>query len=386
MLIVRPSLFVLAVLFSTVASTSTAQSQTAQKPAPKPSANSTAAPATGCQWVGDGMASGWVCRNANNGSQSGSTSVVPRTEYTAPHTPAGAGYLNALQAFFNGMAPHNTPPPEPEASSLSSESTREASPLPASPLIDPSDFANAGKDSISQSMDDLLDHCPEAVQYVESPTGLVGEFDRVFKQYEIKKEGIASIQKVKDDLLDDTWWARSSGPDVAREVKFVADGLSDIFGMLSPGGAVVKGIQQIEDVTNNQEAIYDTVGQVRQGVDLIKTAYDQKDDVHKATQKVAADLSMVLMKDFIRMKGYGRVVPFIDFGQHLEERAKTEKEGAEFKAEVESQLRKLDTQISVYQNQVNDAVQVMNAMNALHDTVIGVCVPKSIPIGTGSKN
>jgi hypothetical protein len=383
----RLNLFIPTVVFSIAVSAATAQSQTAQKPAPKPAANSTSAPAAGCHWeYGDGMASGLVCPNANNGSQPGSTSVAPRIVYTAPRTPAGAGYLNALQAFFSGMAPQYTPPPEPEPSSLSSESTGKASPLPASPLIDPSDFANAGKDSISQSMDDLLDHCPEAVQYVESPTGLVGEFDRVFKQYQIKKEGIALIQKVKDDLLNDTWWARSSGPDVAREVKFVADGLNDIFGMLSPGGEVVNGLKQIEDVSANQEFTNTLVGRVGDGVNVIKGAYDRKDNVYQAAEKVAADVSEIAMKEYIKNKAYGRVLPFINFAEHLAERAKTQKEGAEFKVEVQSQLRKLDVQINIFQNQVNDAVKAMNAINALHDAVIGVCVQKSIPVGTGSKN
>jgi hypothetical protein len=381
--ITRPNLFILAVVFSTAASSATAQSQSAQKPAPKPAVSSTAAPAAGCHWeYGDGMASGLVCPNANNGGQTGPTSLGPSTLYTPPRTPAGAGYLSALQAFFSGMAPHYTPPPEPEASSLSSESTRERAPLHTSPLIDRSDFANAGKDSISQSMDDLLDHCPEAVQYVESPNGLVGEFDRVQRQYQINKNGMASIQKIKDDLLNDTWWARSSGPDVAREVKFLADGLTDIFGMISPEGEVVKGIQQLENVTPLDQSSYDTVGQFGEYVDNIKTAFERKENVDDATKKAAIESS----KKFLKKTKYARIVPFLDFAQHLEERAKTKEEGAEFKAEVQSQLQRLDTQLNVYQNQVNDAVKAMNAINALHDAVIGVCVQKSIPLGTGSKN
>jgi hypothetical protein len=231
-------------------------------------------------------------------------------------------------------------------------------------------------------MDDLLDHCPEAVQYVESPNGLVGEFDRVQRQYQINKNGMASIQKIKDDLLNDTWWARSSGPDVAREVKFLADGLTDIFGMISPEGEVVKGIQQLENVTPLDQSSYDTVGQFGEYVDNIKTAFERKENVDDATKKAAIESS----KKFLKKTKYARIVPFLDFAQHLEERAKTKEEGAEFKAEVQSQLQRLDTQLNVYQNQVNDAVKAMNAINALHDAVIGVCVQKSIPLGTGSKN
>lgn len=326
-----------------------------------------------------------TCFTNTSPTSSGTISSRPVVGAYTPRTPAGSAYLNALNGFLNSLAARSAT--QGDVSDPTSNATSApVSPLisvPHSPLIDADTFAHAGKDVISQNMDDLLDHCSEAVQYVESKDGLVGEFDKVFTQYKIRKDGLQNVQRIKQDLLDDTWWARSSGPDVAREVKAMCDLLGDVFGMVSPEGEVVKGVQQIENVTRNQEAIYDTVGKVREGVDFIKTAYDQKDDVHKATQKVAADMSTLLVKDVARMEGYGRMVPFLDFAQHLQERAKTQEEGYKLKVEVEYQVRRLDTQINIYQSQIDDYGKAIEAMNALHDTVISVCVPKSIAIGNG---
>jgi hypothetical protein len=250
--------------------------------------------------------------------------------------------------------------------------------------VDADTFASAGKDLISQNMDDLLDHCPEAVQYVESKSGLLGDFDKVFSKYRAVKDGLGVVKKAKEDLLNDTWWARSSGPDVAREVKFICNGIEDTLGMISPQGKVVNTLREMSDITEDQEFVHDLVGETAEGVEMIKSAYERKDDVNRLVQKVAADEVMLLGKHYIKKKGLGRFVPFIEFGEHLQERAETEEAGIKFKVEVQHQLHNLDTQINMFQNQSDDYVQTIEAMNALLDAVIGVCVQKSIAIGNGT--
>jgi hypothetical protein len=306
-------------------------------------------------------------RGACNGSNANISTYVPRT-------PASSAYMNALQRYLNAMAstfhssaqPANTGTPGP------------AFEVNVSPLMDPDSFARAGKDSVSQLADDLLDHCPEAVQYVESKDGLVADFDNVFAQYQIKKNGLASIPKIKGDLLDDTWWARSSGAELAIEVKAMANLLTDIFGAVSPEGDVVKGIQQVQDVTPSQQTL-DTVGQFREYVENIKSTYEQKGDVKEAAKKATVT---VTEKALERTK-YKRFVPFLSFAMDLQDRAGSLKDAYQLEAEVEYQVRRLDAQISEYQNQIDNYRQTIEAMNAIHDTVIGVCVQKSVPINNG---
>lgn len=352
-----------------------AQSSSQSSSGSKPAATSTTPP--NCQWTlpGDGMGpSRLMC------SDPSSNSNIPNMRLYTPRTPAGSAYMNALQGYLNAMASRFTPGNEPESPDTASSAPE---PIRVGPVVGADLFASfGGKDQNSQHMEDLLRNCPEAVQYVEGKDGLVGEFDKVFAQYKIRKDAVASIQKIKDDLLSDIWWARSSGPDVAREVKFLADGLTDIFGMLSPEGEVVKGIQQLEDVTPSGQLGYDTVGQYGKYVDNIKSAYEGNENVDDATKKAAIDATTGLLKH----SKYARTVPFIDFAQHLYERAETEKAGFKFKVEVEYQVRRLDAQITQYENQADNYRQAIEAMNAIHDTVIGVCVPKSIPISNGPKD
>jgi hypothetical protein len=324
---------------------------------------------------GDGLgASTTVCYNTNTVISRGTSSPPVPITPAAPRTSAGTGYLNALQAFYSKVLPSSLPPPQAPSSIQSS--------WRPSSLLDPSEFAGEGEDSISKNMDDLLDHCPEAVQYVESPSGLVGQFNQAYSQSKIKSDGQASIQKIRDDLLSDTWWARSSGPDVAREVRFLADSLNDVLGMVSPEGEAVQGLKQLGNVSSRESAAYDMVNKVSEGVDKIKSAYENKDDVHKETVDVSIDLAKVAMQS----TGIGQYVPFIDYAQHLQERAETEEAGSIFKAEVQAQLQKLDIQINTLRNEASDADRMINAINEIHDTVMGVCVPKSVPIGNAPKN
>jgi hypothetical protein len=384
----RPSLFVLALLLSAGAFRTTAQSKPSNSSNPtQTNTQPNNSQRLGCGGItnpGDGSGITVAMADAMNAAAAQRPCVsntnpanTPNTRLYAPRTAAGSAYMNALQGFLSALAVRSAPAAQPG----SSETPAEGAPInvPFSPLIDPSSFAQAGKDSISRGMDNLLADCPEAVQYVESPDGLLGEFDKVFAQYKIKKDGLESIRKVKGDLLDDTWWARSSGPDVAREVKGVADLLGDVFGMVSPEGEVVKSIQQIENVSPMDQAGYGRLGDFRESVDNIKGAYEHNENVDDATKKAAIELT----KKFLKNTKYGRVVPFVDFAQHLEERALTQEDGYKLKVEVEYQVRRLDSQISEYQNQIDDDVQAINAMNAVHDTVIGVCVQKSISIGNG---
>lgn len=311
---------------------------------------------------------------------SGSQKSASGSAYSAP----GSAYNRMLQGFVQSLAPQTGPLADPSAAIQSSPQT----PNPHAPgLIDGDTFAKAGKDLISQNMEDLLDgrSCAEAVAYVESPSGLIAAFDKVLTQYRIRKDGLVSIQGIKKDLLDDTWWARSSGPDVAREIKFICDGLGDVFGMISPQGKVVSTLREVTDITEDQEFAYDIAGETREAVDSIKAQYDRRGDVNRQVQKEAADLVMKLGKAYITKKGYGRVLPFISYGEHLQERAETEEAGIKFKSEVQGQLRKLDVQITELQNQINDARQAIEAMNELPDAVIGVCVQKPLPVLINSR-
>jgi hypothetical protein len=388
----RRSFFVLAVLLSMGASKTTAQtkpsSQTPAKPA-QSSAQSSNSQGSGCGYVfpGDGsgitvaMANAMNAAAAQRGCGTG-TNIVTNSPIT-PRTPAGSAYMNALQRYMNAMTSRFAPSLQPGTSDASADAPNvpDAPNVQVSPLTDANSYAQLGKDSISKNIENVLDNCPQAVQYVESKDGLVGEFDKVFAQYKIKKDGIASIEKIKDDLLSDTWWARSSGPEVAIEVKFLANELTNIFGMLSPEGDVVKSIQQLENVTPLDQNASDTIGEFGEYIDNIRTVHEQNGDIDAATKKAAIEST----KKMLKHTRYARVVPFIDFAQQFYERAQSEKEAFKLKAEVEYQVRRLNTQINEYQNQIDDYRQAIEAMNAIHDTVIGVCVQKPIVIGNGPK-
>jgi hypothetical protein len=329
-----------------------------------------------------------IQRNPNTRT---STTSNPKIVPYVPRTAAGSAYMNALQGFLNTLAARSAPSAAPAGGEPTSATAPSASSLSALPfpLIDTDTFAHAGpKDAISQNIDDLLDHCPDAVRYVDSPE-FVGEFDRAFKQYTINKQGQASIHKIEADLLSDTWWARSSGPDVAREVKFVADSLNDILGMIAPEGEAVNSIKSMDTfgtVTSDNELDSELVGHTRDAVDTVKNAYDRKDNVDQQTRKVAADLAEFAAKEILKKTRYARVVPFVNFAEHFYERAKTEEDGANFKAEVQSQIQNLNIRINILQNQADDAGKAASAIEALHDAVMAVCVPTSIPINNSAKD
>src|SRR5271166_2646594 len=82
--------------------------------------------------------------------------------------------------------------------------------------------------------------CEDAVRFVESPNGLLGEWDLATTRYSINHDETTLLKKYKRDLLSDSWWAASSGPDIARELSTLCKLLNDVLGAMSPTGDPVE--------------------------------------------------------------------------------------------------------------------------------------------------
>ncbi len=249
--------------------------------------------------------------------------------------------------------------------------------LPTAPLIDPATFAAAGTDQISQSMDSVLNDCPAAIQYVEGP--LLHDLDVAMSKHSAHKAGLDLLQQTRGDLLSDTWWARSSGPEIASRIKYVTDEVQDIIGALSPGAA---------EISAGKDALLKALDV---GAMAIKEAYENRQSVSAAAKAAAEtakkELMQMTLEGALKEEGFAQAASIIKIMLDYQERLKTMKEGAEFRDAVQEQLRKLDEQISALTNKISDDVAREIAINEIHDSVISVCSPpNSVPIGNSPKN
>jgi len=121
---------------------------------------------------------------------------------------------------------------------------RTSTPVPIKkpdPLLDPATFGSlGGKSEIDKQMDDLFNDnescdCKQEA-YVRDQV-LPAEWDRAVSAYSINAQGRADLEDMKKKMLDDSWWERSSGPDIAIGVKQACDTFDRVLDAIPVYGA-----------------------------------------------------------------------------------------------------------------------------------------------------
>jgi len=249
-------------------------------------------------------------------------------------------------------------------------STDAAGALPAS--------GNQGSsDSIDKSVDDLLrahdvTDCDSALQYAGDADGLQKDLDVAIAQQRAHENGLNFQQKLKADLLSDSWWATSKGPVVAAQIKVVCDEVQDWVSVLNPEEA---------ELSQGKDAL---LKGLKVASSMIKAAYDNRESVTAAVKaakdaeaKELSDIAAEEIADAIKMgPAYGTYKALEDSKEYVN----TLNDAADARAVVQDQLQKLDQQIAQARNQVSLDAQKQTVLEALREDVMNACVQKPIDI------
>jgi hypothetical protein len=206
--------------------------------------------------------------------------------------------------------------------------------------------------------------CKVVVPYVESPTGLLGEWDQSMRNLKSDRVGIASFQNIKSDLLSETWWARSSGADVARNLKTFCSLLIDVSAALSPTGEAASFAKEVGS---------DFGSKVKEESVKLFDAINNGGDAMAVIQGGMGELSYQASQGALKRAGGGQFSSIIDILKVVQEHSQTTKEAANFKSEVQAQLHRLDEILSQYTSDVALQRERQEAIESVKDTVIATC-------------
>lgn len=239
-------------------------------------------------------------------------------------------------------------------------------------LADP--FAQ-GNSKTAQPYKQVAGHadCDSALQYVSDPNGLQKDLDLAVAQRRIHENGMHLQQKLKADLLKDSWWDASPGPVVAAHIKVACDEFQDWVSVLNPEEA------KLEE-GKDQLLKFLKVASV-----TIKAAYDNNESVtaavkaaEEAEAKELADIAGEELTDALKVgPAWGTYKAFKDNEDYL----KTLREAAEARETVQDQIRKLDHQIAQARREVSIDAERQTVLEALQQDVVNACVQKPIEIG-----
>src|ERR1017187_3326315 len=207
--------------------------------------------------------------------------------------------------------------------------------------------------------------CKVAVPYVESQSGPLGDWDRAMTKYKIDRDdGMASIQRVKSDLLSDTWWARSSGADVASDVSTFCNLLLHIAGAMSPTGETVSFARDVSSEFSLK---------VKEQSVKVFQAIDTGGNVMDAIQGGTEELAIQASQQSLRRIGAGQFSAIIDVLKDVQKHAEQAQKATQFKGTVQEQLRKLDDMLAKYSKDMNLQRERLEAIEGIKDTVVAAC-------------
>jgi len=248
-------------------------------------------------------------------------------------------------------------------------------------IIGSSSLANLNSKPIDDALDKLLDDssttpkgsdCESALAYVAPGEGLDKDLDVAVKQAVAHKQGLDLLQQTKADLLSDSWWASSTGPVVASQIKYVCDEVQDWAAALNPEGT---------KISEGKDALVKVLGVAARG---IKAAYDNRQSVYSAVKAAKdaaaqelAEIDAEKMADLFKVgPEYGVIKALRDQQEYI----RTLNEAAEYRASVQEQIERLDGQIAALADQISIDSDKQTAILALRQDVMQACVQKPITI------
>jgi hypothetical protein len=215
------------------------------------------------------------------------------------------------------------------------------------------------------------DECASALKYVSDPTnGLQADLERALNTYAVEKEGLKAQQDLKAQLLNDSWWATSSGPVVAARIKYYADELQDWVSVFLPAEA---------ELNQAKQALLD--GLKLSGA-VIKGAYQNSeslmDAIKGANDEAAKELAEIGKDKLGQELGAGQVYSAYKIFKDQADFVETLDQAAEARNVVQDQIHKLDDQIAKARTRASIAAEKATALDALRQDVLQACTQKVI--------
>jgi hypothetical protein len=206
--------------------------------------------------------------------------------------------------------------------------------------------------------------CKEAVPYVESPSGLLGQWDADMGKYKAYQNGFEAIKVIKDKLLNDEYWNTSTPAVLANDIHTISKLTEDSLAVLMPGGQVVDNAIRISE---------DFGSKVSQKAVLVYQLIEKGDGVIDSLRSSTDELTVLGISEAAKQAGYGRVAAAVDALKVLDDHMKNEQDAAKSRDVVQQQVRQLNIQLNELANKIEQMRDNLVAVEALKDAVIAAC-------------
>jgi hypothetical protein len=207
--------------------------------------------------------------------------------------------------------------------------------------------------------------CKTAVPYVESPSGLLGDWDLAMKKYTIDRDGgLAITEKARQNLLSDAFWRTSSAATVANYIHTFCKLANDAISAAVPGGNSLKAAISVSE---------DFGAEVSRRAVHVYELLDKGDQAAEVLKSDADELVVWGAKEAAKQAGYGRAISAIDAIEDIANHIRTGADAADYEATVQQQIQSLNSLINRYQYDMMMQRQQLIAIEALKDAVIAAC-------------
>jgi len=208
--------------------------------------------------------------------------------------------------------------------------------------------------------DDKGDLCKQATEFRDHQ--LFQLWDTEQRKYVIFTEGSKEQKKLRDEtatLMDDNWWAGSTGAGVAIEIKGFTDAVNDAIGLFVPEGEAVQiGISQIHHAGEIATALT--------GIGVLETY--TKENAEAAAKQAAAE---------VFAKYGGQIGSGTKLLLDTAEYAKEKNDAEEYRDTVQAQVRRINETLRTLDDKRKAAVEQMDAYQEIVKGIDMLCANKT---------
>lgn len=202
--------------------------------------------------------------------------------------------------------------------------------------------------------------CEVAVSYRDNQ--LAKDWDRAVSKYDIFNEGRLSVNKLKDEVMNENAWSLTSIPEFALHVKTTCDIIKGVVKMLSPAG----NISKLAEKMGTDPGKYDQI--LQKTLKVIKTG----GDIKKLLEEEFGALTWSLVVEVA-----GPVGAAADLAknttENYEKAQKLPGEKVQYKKTIQQQVENLDRQLAKYDATISSLMNDMRAINAVREAIDREC-------------
>ena len=198
----------------------------------------------------------------------------------------------------------------------------------------------------------ITNNCDALVKYRDEI--LILKYDKIAKDYSVKKDNLNWIIAMKQEAKDESKWAASNSVGILKYINTICNGIQNAFAIASPQGNILNLAKKIHDVDQikRKEKYFNTFSKSIENIENL----------------MAEDIEQELIKGAL-VKETGTIGAIYSFFDDAKKDLKDIKDWKQLRIDVNNQLLMFEKSIIVYQEKYDSELKKLDQINRYNNYI-----------------